>query len=264
MPIIAVTDVSKSFGPIVAVDDLSLTVEPGEIFALLGPNGAGKSTTIKMILGMVRPDRGTISFDGNGITPSDNSYKARIGYMPETCALYENLTGREYLSLICELRHLPVSASREKADKLLYMLELSDEADQMIREYSKGMKQKILMISAMIHNPDVLILDEPFSGLDANASATFKEILREQARQGKAVIFCSHVLEVVERLVDRLIIIKKGRGLVTGRPEEIMQNAERDTLEQVFNELTGFRSAGAVASDIMNIITRRDDPYKHE
>lgn len=254
--------VSRSFGELKAVNDLSFEVTKGEIFALLGPNGAGKTTTIKMILSMLKPDAGEIIFDGKKVSAEDNSYKARIGYVPESCALYENLTGYEYLEFLGNLHHLPEEEIHQKADKLLESLDLGDSANKLIREYSKGMKQKILIISAMLHDPDVIILDEPFSGLDANAVSIFKEILRNQARQGKALIFCSHILEVVERLVDRILIVKDGKALASGTPDDIIKQTGHESLDRAFNVLTGIKDIDSRAKDIMDIITNSND--KHE
>ncbi|MEZ5359314.1 MAG: ABC transporter ATP-binding protein [Candidatus Zixiibacteriota bacterium] len=251
---IRVEGISRSFGSLQAVDKLSFQVSAGEIFALLGPNGAGKTTTIKMILSMLKPDAGQIIFDNRAISSEDNTYKSRIGYVPESCALYENLNGFEYLQFIGNLHHIPEQDIVSKAERLLEALDLGASSHKLIREYSKGMKQKILIASALIHDPDLIILDEPFAGLDANAVSVFKEIFRGQARQGKALIFCSHILEVVERLVDRILIIKDGRSLAAGTPEEILRQTGLGSLDKAFNELTGARDIASRANDIVNII----------
>jgi ABC-2 type transport system ATP-binding protein len=251
---ITLQNISRSYGSIKAVDNLSFEVRAGEIFALLGPNGAGKTTTIKMILGMLRPDSGAITFQGNTISPEDNSYKAHVGYVPESCALYENLTAAEYMEFVGHLHHLDPPVVREKSARMLEAVGLGGTSNQLIREYSKGMKQKVLICSAMMHDPDLLILDEPFSGLDANAVSVFKELFREQANTGKAIIFCSHILEVVERLVDRILIIKDGRRLASGTPEEILQTTGHKTLDRAFNELTGAGDIDTKAKNISGII----------
>jgi len=257
-------ELSKKFGLLKAVDDLSFKVEAGEIFALLGPNGAGKTTTIKMILGMLKSDKGSILFNGKELWFGDNSYKARIGYVPENCALYENLTGREYLNFIGNLYHLPPDEIREKAGSLLQMLDLEESSGQLIREYSKGMKQKILIISALLHNPELIILDEPFSGLDANSVSIFKQIMREEAADGKAVIFCSHVLEVVERLVHRILIMKNGCKLVAGTPEEIIRQTGHVSLDRAFNLLTDAGDIEDKAREILKVIGRKPESNKDE
>ncbi|MBD3258305.1 ATP-binding cassette domain-containing protein [candidate division GN15 bacterium] len=250
-----VSSLSRSFGDVRAVDNLSFHVRAGESFALLGPNGAGKTTTIKMILGMLRPDSGEIRFQDQVITPDQFDYKARIGYVPESCALYENLSGAEFLGFIGHLHHLPDETVRSKAGRLLASVGLDDARHQLVREYSKGMKQKLLIVSALMHDPDLIILDEPFSGIDANAVSVFKELFRAQAQAGKGIIFCSHILDVVERLVDRCLIIKDGRELASGTPAEIIAQTDRQTLDQAFNVLTGQRDTDTRAREIMDIIT---------
>ncbi len=261
---IRIQEISRSFGPVKAVDNLSFEVRAGEIFALLGPNGAGKTTTIKMILGMLRPDAGQVFFDGKPIVPDDNQHKARVGYVPESCALYDNLTGHEYLEFIGNLHHLPSDEVNKKADLLLREVDLSDSAHKLIREYSKGMKQKILMISALIHDPDLIVLDEPFSGMDANAVLVFRELIYDQARQGKAIIFCSHILEVVERIVHRALIIKAGKQLACGSPAEIIDLSSHKTLSRAFNELTGSRDVAEQARSITEIIQNSNGGFQSE
>jgi ABC-2 type transport system ATP-binding protein len=256
---VRIENLSRSFGDIKAVDDLSFEVRPGEIFALLGPNGAGKTTTIKIILGMLKADSGGVWFDGRQVSPNENGYKARTGYVPESSALYETLSGREFLEFIGHLHHLPPDEVRRKSDQLMDLLEMSDAAAKLIREYSKGMKQKILIVSALMHNPDLIILDEPFSGLDANAVSVFREVFREQARQGKAIIFCSHILEIVERLVDRILIIKEGKSLVSGTPDEIIHQTGHSSLDRAFNELTGARDIDTRARDIIDAIGKNEN-----
>jgi len=251
---IKIQELTRSFGAVKAVDNLSFEVEAGEVFALLGPNGAGKTTTIKMILGMLKPDKGSLIFDGKAIMPDDNKHKSRIGYVPESCALYDNLSGREYLAFVSNLYHLPSDEATRKGDLLLEAVELGDSADKLIREYSKGMKQKILMISALIHDPDLIVLDEPFSGLDANAVMVFKELIHEQTREGKAIIFCSHILEVVEQIVNRALIIKNGKQLACGTPSDIISLTNHKTLDRTFNELTGNRDVGEQARNITGIM----------
>jgi len=251
---IQIKNISRSFGLVKAVDDLSFEVNAGEIFALLGPNGAGKTTTIKIILNMLKPDSGTVWFDGRPVSSEDNGYKSRTGYVPESSALYENLSGREFLEFIGNLHHLPPTEVRKKSDRLLELLEMSNASTQLIREYSKGMKQKILIISAFLHDPDLIILDEPFAGLDANAVSVFREVFREEAKSGKALVFCSHILEVVERLVNRILIIKDGKNLVSGTPEEIIRQTGHASLDRAFNDLTGARDIDTRARDIIDAI----------
>lgn len=261
---IKIQELSRSFGTIKAVDNLSFKVGAGDVFALLGPNGAGKTTTIKMILGMLKPDEGRLIFDGKPIVQDDNKYKSRIGYVPESCALYDNLSGREYLAFISNLHHLPSNEANRKGNLLLEAVGLTESADKLIREYSKGMKQKILMISAFIHDPDLIVLDEPFSGLDANAVLVFRELIYEQARLGKAIIFCSHILEVVERIVHQALVIKDGKQLAYGTPSEIISLTSHDTLSRAFNELTGSRDVSEQARSITGIIQNSNSGTSNE
>lgn len=251
---IEVKSLVRDFGSHRAVDHLSFGVKPGEVFALLGPNGAGKTTTIKMILGMLRPTEGEILVGDKPVSFGQVDYKTKIGYVPESCALYENLTGREYLELVGNLHHMPSTKISDMAGQMLEAMQLKDAAGDLIRSYSKGMKQKILIASALLHDPDLIILDEPFSGLDANAVAVFKEIIRESARSGKGVIFCSHILEVVERLVDRLLIIDKGKELFSGTPKEVADTTGLASLDEAFGRLTGASDSDDQARKIVQII----------
>lgn len=251
---IEVQRISRCFGAKRAVDDLCFTVNRGEIFALLGPNGAGKTTTIKMILGLLRPDSGAIIYNGTPVIFGDTQVKTRIGYVPEDCALYENLTAREYLEFIGNLHHLDPELLRPRLISLLQLMELDTRANDLIRDFSKGMKQKVLILSSLLHDPEVVILDEPFSGLDANSTSVFKEMIRQLAQRGKTVIFCSHVLEVVEQLVDRILIIDQGRQLITGTPAEIISRTGHNSLARAFNELTGAPDIDLRAKDIIDAI----------
>lgn len=251
---LSVNALSRHFGELKAVDDLSFSVEGGEIFGLLGPNGAGKTTTIKMIIGMLEPTDGTVSVCGYDVLREPIEVKKRIGYVPETCSLYENLSGREYLELIGNLHHLPADRIESQIEKLTPTLGLSEAIDHRIITYSKGMKQKVLLSSALLHNPEVIIMDEPFSGLDSNSAAIFKQVIGRLADSGKAVIFSSHVLEVVEKLCGRLLIIHRGRMLAEGTVKEIMAKAGETSLVDSFSRLTGITDVGEIADDILNAL----------
>lgn len=254
---ITVRSLSRSFGPLRAVDDLSFHLEPGEIFGLLGPNGAGKSTTIKMLVGILRPDSGSILLHDKEISPAEDlAFKTRIGYVPENCALYDNLTATEYLTFVGHLHHLDPDLIEGRSARLLDLVQLSASANQQIRDYSKGMKQKVLLVSALLHDPELIILDEPFSGLDANAVLLFKEILRAETQRGRTVIFCSHVLDVVERLVDRLLIINHGQAQAQGTPAEILAQTGHPSLDLAFNALTGTSDIAEQARAILDTVNR--------
>lgn len=251
---IKVLNLSKHFGTLRAVDQLSFEVRDGEIFGLLGPNGAGKSTTVKMMVGMLTPTDGDIEINGRSVRTAINDIKRDLGYVPENCALYENLTGREHLEMVCHLHHFPIDKVESQVEKLLTLLELKEFADSRIAGYSKGMKQRLLLAGAIIHNPRVLVLDEPLSGLDANAQSLIRELIKEFAREGRTVIFCSHVLEIVERLCDRLIIVHKGKKLVEGTPGEIVAQVGVTALNEAFNQLTGATDIDTQAKGIIRAL----------
>jgi ABC-2 type transport system ATP-binding protein len=256
--VITITELSKNFGSLKAVDRLSFQVNGGEVFGLLGPNGAGKSTTVKMMVGMLSPSEGEIEINGQSVKSDINRIKADLGYVPENCALYENLTGREHLEMVCNLHHFPLEKIEPQATKLIELFELKDSADKRIAGYSKGMKQRLLLAGAIIHNPSVLILDEPLSGLDANAQSLIRELISEFARSGKTVIFCSHTLEVVERLCDRLIIIDHGKKLTEGTPAEILAQVGVATLGEAFNQLTGATDIDSQAKGILKALDQNE------
>lgn len=251
---IKVTNLTKYFDSLRAVDKLDLTIPDGRIFGLLGPNGAGKSTTVKMMVGMLSPTEGDIEINGRNVRTEINQIKHELGYVPENCALYENLTGREHLEMVCNLHHFAVDKIEGQTKKLLDLFELQDAADKRIAGYSKGMKQRVLLAGAIIHNPKLLILDEPLSGLDANAQSLIREFIREFAREGRTVIFCSHVLEVVERLCDELVIIDHGKKLVEGTPQSIVEKTKAANLGEAFNQLTGATDIDSQAKSIVKAL----------
>lgn len=256
---IRVDNLSRQFGTLWAVNNLSFTINDGEIFGLLGPNGAGKSTTVKMMVGMLAPTGGEIFINDLNIKTDGNAIKANLGYVPESCALYENLTGREHLELVCNLHHFSVESIESQVERLIGLLDLTDAADKRIAGYSKGMKQKLLLAGGIIHNPKVLILDEPLSGLDANAQTLFRQLIKEFALDNRTVIFCSHVLEVVERLCDRLLVIDHGNKLIEGTPPEIISNLGVTTLGEAFSRLTGATDIDDQARGILRAIEGNND-----
>ena len=214
---------SRRYGPKIALADLNLRVEPGEILGFLGPNGAGKSTTVKMLTGMIRPTAGRAIVAGFDIVAQPIEAKKRIGYVPETAALYDGLTAAEYLELIACLHHLDATMMRSRVGELLELFGLAADQHRRMTEFSKGMRQKVLIAAALIHRPDVLFLDEPLDGLDANAALIVKEVLKQLAGQGRTILFCSHILDVVERMCTRIVIINDGRQIVDGTAEQIRE-----------------------------------------
>jgi ABC-2 type transport system ATP-binding protein len=244
----------RRYGDKAALCDLTMRVEPGEILGFLGPNGAGKSTTVKILTGMIKPDGGRATVAGFDVAERPLEVKRRIGYVPESAALYESLTAREYLELVASLYHLPGAGAAERIEELLGRFDLSAAIDQRLGEFSKGMKQKVLIASALMHRPDVLFFDEALTGLDANAALVVKELIRGLAAQGRTIFFCSHVLEVVERICTRIVIIDRGRMVADGTAAAIAARAGAATLEQAFVSMTGTRDAAQVTHDILQAL----------
>ncbi len=228
---------TRSFGGTPAVQDLDLRVEPGEILGFLGPNGAGKSTTVKVLTGMIKPTSGTARVAGFDVVQDPMEVKKRLGYVPEDGALYETLTAGEYLTMVANLRGIEGDYAERKITELLGIFDILDARDQRLAEHSKGMKQKVLISAALIGNPEVLFLDEPLNGLDANAALVVKGLLRELASRGRTILFCSHILEVVERVCTRIVIIDKGRKIIEGSPERIAAETGAASLEEVAGDL---------------------------
>ena len=243
-----------NYGNTRALHELTLTVAPGEILGFLGPNGAGKSTTVKILAGMLRPSFGRATVAGFDVAAQPLEVKRRVGYVPEAAALYESLTAREYLQLVAALHHQPFDSARKQVHDLLEQLELSAAMDQRLSEFSKGMKQKVLIASALLHRPEVVFLDEPLTGLDANAALVVKELIRSLAAQGRTIFFCSHVLEVVERVCTRIVIIDKGRVIAEGTATEIAAQTGTSSLEGAFVSLTGRRDAAQASQDLLRAL----------
>jgi ABC-2 type transport system ATP-binding protein len=242
---------TKRYDEKVALRDLDLRVEPGEILGFLGPNGAGKSTTVKILTGLIRADAGRALVAGFDVAAEPMEVKKRVGYVPETPSLYPSLTADEYLELIGSLHHIDPKASKSRRDELLELFGLSDVSDQRVKEFSKGMRQKVVIAAALLHRPEVLILDEPLDGLDANTALVMKELLRRLAAQGRTILFSSHVLEVVERICTRIVIIDKGSSVTDGTPEEIRASTGASSLDEAFARLTGSRDVGQVTADFL-------------
>jgi len=247
---------SKSYGTKVAVDQLDLHVERGEILGFLGPNGAGKSTTVKVLTGLIRPDYGRASVCGFDVVTQPLEVKKRLGYVPETPALYDSLTADEYLEFVSCLHHLDPKTAATRRGELLELFGLSANAHQRLTEFSKGMRQKVVIAAGLIHRPEALILDEPLDGLDANAAMVVKELLKKLAAQGKTIMFSSHILDVVERMCTRIVIINNGRFVTSGTSAEICAREQAATLEDAFSKLTGVRDVGQVTADFLASLER--------
>ncbi|HMK38629.1 MAG TPA: ABC transporter ATP-binding protein [Bacteroidota bacterium] len=247
---------TKSYPGKDAVRSLSFSAGRGEIVGFLGPNGAGKTTTVKMLTGMILPTSGRATVAGYDIVRQPIEAKRRLGYVPESGALFETLTGGEYLHFIAELHHLDRSVAERRSDEFLDLFGIREQKDQRLQEYSKGMKQKVLIAAALIHQPEVLFLDEPLNGLDANAALVFKEIIRRLSSQGKTMLFCSHILDVVEKLCPRIIILNEGSIIAEGTPGSIADQSGVKTLEDAFCRLTGVRDARESAREFLEALGR--------
>ena len=232
---------TKRFGAQTAVDALSFEVPAGQILGFLGPNGAGKSTTLKMLTGMLEPTSGTATICGFDLLRQPLEVKRRVGFVPESGAVFESLTGLEYLEMVAALYAIPPEAARARIRQFIAFFDLSFETltDKLLGAYSKGMRRKVVITAALLHNPPVVFFDEPLDGLDANAAVGFKALIQTLAREGKTIVYSSHILDVVERVCDRVIIMDKGRMQVDGRPEELLAAHGVDTLERLFTQLTG-------------------------
>jgi ABC-2 type transport system ATP-binding protein len=240
------------------VDHVSFAVHAGEVVGYLGPNGSGKTTTTRILTGLLEPTSGAVLFDGREVRLDPLEFRRRLGYVPEEPHLYPFLSGREHLELVGRLREMPAPAMDRKIDALLELFGLSDAAEQGIAAYSKGMKQKILVIAALLHDPDVLIFDEPDSGLDVTASLMLRHLVANLAARGKAVLYTSHVLDVVERLCTRVIVLHEGRVVADDSVSELRATLASGSLEQVFAHLVLRRDPEQIARDIADVVTVGD------
>jgi len=236
--LIDVDRVTRRFGEVVAVDGLSFQVRRGEVFGLLGPNGAGKTTTVRMICGLLAPTEGRLAIDGHDVALDPLGARRRIGYVPDGAPLYPNLSPRQHLTLVARLHGMDETAARGEAVRLMACLGLDERIDDPVGTFSRGMRQKTALACALIHRPPLLVLDEPMSGLDAPTAAMLKEVLAEWGEQGGAVLYTSHLLDVVERICDRMAILANGRLVGLGDLEELQARSGAGTLDQVFRALT--------------------------
>jgi ABC-2 type transport system ATP-binding protein len=254
--VIETVELTKHFAEKVAVERLSFRAEPGEILGFLGPNGAGKSTTVKILTGMIKPLSGRASVAGFDVVADPIQVKRRIGYVPESGAIYETLTADEYLELVGALHHLDPAVARVRAGELLEFFDLAGDRARRVGQFSKGMKQKVLIAAALLHRPEVLFFDEPLNGLDANAALQVKEVLRGLAAQGRTILFCSHILDVVERMCTRILIIDRGRKLAEGTARDLMEATGSETLDVAFGRLTGGDGLSGRTADFLSSLER--------
>jgi ABC-2 type transport system ATP-binding protein len=247
-------NVSKRYLGIPAVDNVTFVARPGEITGYLGPNGSGKSTTLKMIAGLLGPTSGVVKFGGRSIRDDPFAHKQRIGYVPEEPYLYTHLSGLEHLVMISRLRGLPAKAAAGRIDALLRLLALHPDRHVPISAYSKGMRQKILLSAALLHNPDLLLLDEPFSGLDVSSALVLRSLIQKLAARGKVILFSSHDLETVERVCAHVVILHRGRVVADDSIANLRSLMSLPTLEAVFAQLALEQDTDAVARQIADLI----------
>ena len=244
---------TKRYRNTAVVDDVSFSVRPGEVTGYLGPNGSGKST-VKIAIGLIEPTSGKVLLDGQDIREDLIGFRRRLGYVPEEAILYSYLTGMEYLQLMGRLRSLPLDQVDRKAKDLLELFSLGAYRYAPISTYSKGMKQRVLLSAALLHDPDVLILDEPLSGIDVTSAQLFKHLLNELAMRGKTILYISHVLEVVEKVCERVVIIYRGKIVAADSVARLRDLMEVPSLEEIFSQLIEQRNLESVARDIVAAI----------
>jgi ABC-2 type transport system ATP-binding protein len=250
-------NVTKRYRGIPAVWDVSFCLGAGEVLGYLGPNGSGKSTTVKMIIGLIKPTNGKVFFDGRDIHDDLAGYRAQLGYVPEEAQVYTHLSGFEYLQLAGRLRGMEEALIERKARGLLKLLQLEGAQHAPLTDYSKGMKQRVLIAAALLHDPRLIVLDEPLSGLDVVTARLMKDLLLLLAREGKAVLYISHVLEVVERVCERVIVLDRGQVIADGAPRDLTGALNLPTLESAFAELVEQTDTAQLAREIVETMQVR-------
>ncbi len=249
---------SKSYGEQPAVRGIDLEIPTGQLVGLLGPNGAGKSTTIKMLTGMLAPTSGTAEVEGFDVNRDPLEVKRIVGYVPESGAVFEALTATEYLTFVAALYRIPEDEALQRIARFAGFFDLAggDMTGKPLAAFSKGMRQKVVITSALLHNPKVVFFDEPLNGLDANAALSFKTLITSLARDGKTIVYCSHILDVVERVCERVVIIHEGRIVADGTAQELRERAGEPTLERVFNKLTATENLLARAEEFARVLSQ--------
>ena len=251
---VSIRNLRMSYGDKEVLKGIDLDIYKGQIIGYIGPNGAGKSTTVKIILGMLDGFTGTVNVFGEVITNGSVEYKRRIGYVPETAEVYDTLTAYEYLTFVGEIYGMEFETVDAKAKKLMALFGIEDVYHSRISSYSKGMKQKLLIIASLLHNPEILFFDEPLSGLDANSVMIFKEVMTELAADGKTIFYSSHIMDVVEKISSRIILINDGKIVADGSFDELKQKCSEGSLEEIFNQLTGFNKYKEIAGEFISVL----------
>lgn len=244
----------KYYSGIPVVNDVSFCARPGEVTGYLGPNGSGKTTTMKIVTGLIEMTLGQVLFQGKPIRNDLIGYKRRMGYVPEEPYLYQHLSGLEYLTMVSQLRNLPQHEALERIDGLLRMLALYDDRHASISGYSKGMRQKVLIAAAIMHNPELVLLDEPFSGLDVGSALVLRSLIQELAARGKVVVFSSHELDTVERVCSHVVILHRGKVVADDSIENLRSLMAAPTLEDIFSQLVVEQDSKAMSRQIADLI----------
>ncbi len=252
--------ITRKYNNIAVVKSVSFCAKPGEILGYLGPNGAGKTTTVKMLAGLLEPTSGKIFLNGKEMDSDIIDYKRKIGYIPEQSEIYPHLTGREYLQLTGRLRQIQEKILEKKINGLMEQVGLSIDMHLPISNYSKGMRQKVLIAAALLHDPDILLLDEPLSGLDISTTLVFKDILSQLAKMGKIIIYSSHILEVVEKICDRVIIIDRGEIVADDSVRKLSTLMKLPSLESIFKELVQQEDTEETAARIISLMRMQSTP----
>ena len=246
-------NVTKRYGALLAVDNVSFAINPGEVLGYLGPNGSGKSTTVNMVVGLLEPGSGTITLNGRSLAEDPVGYKERIGYVPEEPFLYTHLTAPEYLTLVGRLRGMALPALERKVAELLKLFLLWDARYSTMTAFSKGMRQRVLLAAALLHNPDLLVLDEPFSGLDVNASLLFRSLITMFAAQGRTILFSTHRFDMVEKVCTRAVILSKGR-IVAEHVVSAARQGDSASLESLLHRVTDQQDFSPIARHILDVV----------
>jgi ABC-2 type transport system ATP-binding protein len=247
-PVISIRNLEKSYGSKQVLKGINLELYPGQVLGYIGPNGAGKSTTVKILCGLLSDYEGEVKVKGFDLKKDALSVKAMIGYVPELAELYDVLTPLEFLKLMGSLYNLGEAVTLNRIERMMTAFDLQQQLNQRMDTFSKGMKQKVLIASGLLHNPDIIILDEPLSGLDANSVIIIKDLISKLAKEGKTIFYCSHMMDVVEKVSDRIILINQGIVVADGSFEELKKQEGNNNLEQIFAQLTG-NNAGTHAAD---------------
>jgi ABC-2 type transport system ATP-binding protein len=249
--------ISKKFSAITVVNNVSFSVMPGEVLGYLGPNGAGKTTTIRMLAGLLTPSRGRIFFQGRDVHSDILDYKRRLGYVPEQSEIYPHLSASDYLVMVGRLRGIAEKSLKVKINGFLDIFDLEEDRDAPISSYSKGMKQKVLIAAALLHDPDILLLDEPMSGLDVTTSLVVLDLIRCLAREDKIVIYSSHVLEVTEKVCSKVVILHKGKIVANDSVENLRHLMKLPSLSEIFSQLVIHEDTAALAARIVETMRGR-------